>query len=183
MNCNSLLPLRSKEAQGFILVATLLMLMLLSILTVSMGKNTGLQELVAGNHREKTRAYESAEAALNYAEWWLNQGNGANTGVNCAAITTTPVVCSNALANPTTLPWSAGVSYTPNNMSISTTGGVGSYYAIPMFYIQYLPPPIAGTPMTYPVTTPITTSMYKITAYGYGGDGTSIAVIQSIFKF
>ena len=125
--------------------------------------------------------------ALNYAEWWLNQGHGTDTGANCSTIVTTipvaPVVCSNALANPTTLPWSAGIQYSPANMTISTSGGVGSYYAVPMFYIQYLPPTIAGTPNTYPVTSPLTTAMYQITAYGQGGDAGSIAVIQSIFKF
>jgi type IV pilus assembly protein PilX len=147
------------------------MLLLMMLLTVSMGKSSELQELVAGNHREKARAFESAESALNYAEWWLNQGN-ATTGANCATITTTPVVCSNALANPTTLPWAAGVSYTPPNMTISTTGGVGSYYAIPMFYIQYL----GASPNTG-------NNLYQITAHGNGGDAGSIAVIQSIFQF
>ena len=162
---------RQRRKCGFILISSLLMLLMLSILTISMSKSFGLQELIAGNQREKIRALESANSALNYAEWWLNQGN-ASTGTNCTTTTTTPVVCSNALATPTTLPWVAGVSYTPPNMSISTTGGVGSYYAIPMFYIQYL----GNSPNTGKY-------MYQITARGYGGDSGSVAVIQSIFEF
>ncbi len=162
---------RQRRKCGFILVSSMLMLLMLSILTISMSKSFGLQELITGNHREKIRAFESANSALNYAEWWLNQGN-AYTGTNCTTITTTPMVCSNALTTPTTLPWGAGVSYTPPNMSISTTGGVGSYYAIPMFYIQYL----GNSPNTGKY-------MYQITARGYGGDSGSVAVVQSIFEF
>lgn len=182
MNRTNIFLHRSLHERGFILVMSLLMLLLVSTLTISMSKNAGLQELVAGNHREKNRAFESAEAALNYAEWWLDQGN-ATTGINCSNTSSTPVVCTNALDNPTMLPWKAGTSYTPANMTISKSGGLGSYYAIPMFYIQYLPPTIVGTPKLYPVTTPVTTAMYQITAYGQGGDAGSIAVIQSIFKF
>lgn len=159
------------RACGFILISSLLMLLMLSILTISMSKSFGLQELITGNHREKIRALESANSALNYAEWWLNQGN-ASTGTNCTTITTTPMVCSNALKTPTMLPWGAGVSYTLTYMSISTTGGVGSYYAIPMFYVQYL----GNSPNTGKY-------MYQITARGYGGDSSSVAVVQSIFEF
>jgi type IV pilus assembly protein PilX len=162
---------RQRGESGFILIASLLMLLMLTILTISMSKSFALQELIAGNHREKIRAFESAESALNYAEWWLNQGN-ATTGTNCTSITATPVVCSNALATPTTLPWGAGVSYTPPNMTISTTGGVSSYYAIPKFYIYYLG--ISPNTGLY---------MYQMTACGYGGDIGSVAVIQSIFEF
>jgi type IV pilus assembly protein PilX len=164
---------RQRRKRGFILISSLLMLLMLSILTISMSKSFGLQELIAGNQREKIRALESANSALNYAEWWLNQGNATTgAGNTCNSITTTPIVCPTSLANTTTLPWTAGVSYTPPNMSISTSGGVGSYYAIPMFYIQYL----GNSPNTGKY-------MYQITARGYGGDSGSVAVIQSIFEF
>ena len=197
MNSNKVYSPRQREARGFILIASLMILLLLAILTASMSKNGGVQELVAGSHREKTRAFESAQAALNYAEWWLNtqvqNGNitlGASQSAAAPCTTTTTIanlntspnqpnaICTNALANPTTLPWTVGISYTPPNMNISTTGGSGTYYAIPMFYIQYLPPA-----PTYPVTSPLTQAMYVITAYGQGGDTGSVAVIQSIFRF
>lgn len=156
---------------GFILIASMLMLILLTLLGLSMSKSFELQELIAGNQREKTRAFEAAQSALNNAEWWLNQGN-AGTGMNCSRISSTPVICTNALANPTALPWPAGVTYTPPNLSISTTGGIGSYYAAPMFYIQYL----GASPNTG-------NAMYQITALGYGGNAKAIAVVQSIFEF
>jgi type IV pilus assembly protein PilX len=90
---------------GFVLIASLLMLLLLTILTLSMGKTFELQEMISGNQREKIRAFESAETALNFAESWLNLPvNLTNTGITCTAPSTTPVVCNNALANPASLP-------------------------------------------------------------------------------
>ena len=169
-------PCQQRE-YGFILITSMLMLVMLTILGVSMGKSFGLQELIAGNQREKIRAFGAAESTLNYAEWWLNQPNNAGTGTNCTGVTTTPIVCSNALANPTVLDsithrWLVGVNYTPPDMSISTTGGVGSYYAIPMYYIQYL----GSSPSTG-------NNLYQITSLGYGGDVSSVAVVQSIYEF
>lgn len=174
MNGDSASPRRRRQPgeRGFILVASMLMLLLLTILALSMANSFGLQELIAGNQREKTRAFEAAESALNYAEWWLNQPGNAGTGTNCNAVATAAVVCSNPLNTPTALPWAAGVRYTPPPMSISTTGGVGSYYAAPMFYIQYLGiSPNTGN------------WMYLVTALGYGGNANAVAVVQSTFEF
>lgn len=182
---------------GFILISSLFILLLLSILAVSMGRSFGLEELIAGNQREKNRAFESAQAAMDYAEGWLNTGTnataptvaynsgnplpGCTSAVTTATSTPTPAICSSAAANaiatadPTylTAPWTVGVSYLPPNMTISTTGGSGTYYKMPMFYIQYL-----GTGINVGYC-----NMYQITAIGYGGDASSIAVVQSIYQF
>lgn len=173
---------------GFILISSLLLLILLTILGLSMSKSFGLQEMIAGNQREKIRAFESAQAALNYGEWWLNSVGSpvAGTGVNCSgALSTknvTPMVCSNnALQTPTVLTswmptattWTQGViTYSPSNMTIAATGGQSTYYALPMLYIQYLGlSPTDGN------------ALYQITAIGYGGNASAIAVVQSLFEF
>ena len=220
-NGETFLHLRFKRMQhGFILIASLFMLLLMSILTISMSGSFGLQELIAGNQNEKVRAIESAQSALGYAEWWLNQttagasnaGVGIATGAGCtSAVTTatstpTPVICCNTsngantcstpatvlttslLTNPTTLPWTTvvngvshnvGVSYQPPNMTISTTGGIGTFYAIPKFYIQYL---AGGSSNPNFNSGNGFCNMYQITAMGYGGDASSIAVLQSVYQ-
>ncbi len=166
---------------GFVLIASLLMLLLLTIMSLAMGKTFELQEMMSGNQREKIRAFESAETALNFAESWLNLPvNLTNTGITCTAVTTTPVICNNALTSPATLPWSMGVSYAPANMTISSTGGAGTYSNNPMFYIQYLGLGLGSN--CAPVTTPCV-PMYQITALGFGGDSRSVAVLQSIYGF
>jgi len=189
-NRGALLPPRYQyNGYGFILIASLFVLLLMTILTISMSRSFGLQELIAGNQNEKARALESAQSALQYAEWWLNQNtvgvSNATSGVSCTAITTTttPIVCNNALSNPTaTATWVAGhgiVSYTPPNMTTSTTGGAGTFYAIPMFYIQYL---TGGSSNPNYNNGNGFCNMYQITAMGYGGDANSIAVVQSIYQ-
>ena len=160
---------------GFVLIASLLILVVLTIIAVAMFRSFGLQELMAGNLREKTRAIEAANSALSYAEWWLNQNN-AGTGVSCSAAPSpagAARVCSNLLSSPATLSnWTAASTYTLPSSTISTSGGLGTYYASPKFYIQYL-----GLDATKNAT------VYLVTALGYGGNANSVAVVQSTYAF
>jgi Tfp pilus assembly protein PilX len=54
--------------RGFALIASLLILVILTLLGVSMFSGVGLQERMAGNLRTKTRALDAANAALSAAE-------------------------------------------------------------------------------------------------------------------
>lgn len=166
---------RRKEA-GYVLVVSMILLVVLTILAVSMFRSFGLQEIMAGNLREKTRAVDAAQAAINYAEWWLTQGSNATTGVAtgaCAAASATPVVCNTAIANATAVtPWAVGVNYNPNPayMAVNAGGGVGTYFRAPQFYIQYVGLASGGTG-----------SLYRITAVGWGGNSAAVAVLQSTY--
>src|ERR1700688_2685654 len=127
---------------GMVLVTSLLLLIVVTLLAVGMFRSFGLDEKIAGNVREKQRALSAAETAEQYAESWLVNGNGS-TGVPCTAFVAANVgqVCSNVLTNANQVPWTAGVTYLPtvtSAMNVSTTGGQGSYYFSPAFYISYL---------------------------------------------
>ena len=160
---------KSKTAQpGFALITALLFLMIIAVLCVMMMRNMGLQGKMAGGFREKGRSFEAAQSALIYAEWWLAQGNGS-TGSNCSSVVNSAVVCSNALSSPTSLPWTAGVNYTPSGMSIAS-GGVAMFSANPMFYIQYVG-----------VSATTGNSIYRISAVGYGGNAQAVTVLQSTY--
>lgn len=161
-------PQSAPRSRGFVLVTSLLFLMLVTIISLAMLRSHGLQGRMAGNFREKSRAFESAQAALQYAEWWLSQGN-VGTAVSCTGVVSATVVCSNALANPTSVPWSAGVNYTPGNMTVATSGS-GSYALNPQFYIQYLGVNVINAGL-----------VYQINAVGYGGNQQSVVVLQSTF--
>ena len=82
---NYLLPCTSVNGRwafhqkGFVLIAALIFLLVLSIFSIAMFRGFGLQDKVAGNIREKERAFHAAESNLEYAEWWLIQGS-ADTG-------------------------------------------------------------------------------------------------------
>ncbi|MEJ2480479.1 MAG: pilus assembly protein [Acidihalobacter sp.] len=57
-----------RRQRGFALIASLLILVILTLLGVSMFSGVGLQERMAGNLRTKTRALNAANAALSAAE-------------------------------------------------------------------------------------------------------------------
>jgi Tfp pilus assembly protein PilX len=77
-----------------------------------------------------------------------------------------------------TVPWkiggaNVGVTYAPPNMAFSTSGGLGTYYASPVFYISYLG--VGTTPGNTPGL------VYQIDAVGYGGGPNSVAVVESTY--
>jgi type IV pilus assembly protein PilX len=166
--------------RGMVLVTALLLLVVVTLLAVGMFRSFGLDEKIAGNVREKQRALSAAETAEQYAEWWLSNGN-STTGITCAAgLVSSNVgqVCSNALINPTTLPWTLGVNYvyspnTATTMSASTSGGAGTYYYTPNFYVQYLNTVTSGGN---------TQMFYQIDSVGYGGSPDTAAVVEAIYS-
>ena len=171
---------------GYILVVSLVVMLLLAIIALSLlGSNT-IQELIAGNLSEKTRALQAANSALSYAEVWVAQNPSA--GVPCTAGTTStaPVVCNvnspalgtlapNDLTSPTSSGAAIGTIYQPANMTISSTGGANMYYQAPRYYVQYvgLVADSSGTTVG---------TLYQITAAGYGGNANAVAIVQAYYR-
>lgn len=166
---------QSPRPAGFVLVASLLILVVLTVIAVAMFRSFGMQERMAGNLREKTRALEAANSALSYAEWWLSQSN-ANTGVACTGAPSpadSARVCTNPITSPANLSnWTVATSYALPSATVSTSGGAGTYYAGPQFHIQYLGPDATKN-----------ATVYLITALGYGGNASAVAVVQSTYAF
>ena len=114
---------RGARERGVVLIAALLLLVVMSILAMTMFRTNGVQELIAGNVREKQRAVQTAMDAETYAEMVLSiMGNIMDyqdptnnqyttcTGVVAYSATLPPKFCWNTLAsvgvtNPTTVPW------------------------------------------------------------------------------
>lgn len=192
------------KQSGFILFTTLIFTLLIAILGISMMRTFWSLEEISGSFREKSRANESAQSALYYAEWWLlSSSQSATVNSSCASKplstspNSSPVICSNPLVNTSSFfdpnisyisdsatgnmvnPWSAYNIYEPLNMNIDTTGGVdtnrmANYFKYPIFYIQKL-----GTPS---ITSKSGSTYYLITAMGFGGNKNEISVIQSIYE-
>jgi type IV pilus assembly protein PilX len=175
----------SRRERGIALVTSLLLLLIITILGLSMFRTLGSQEKIAGNLREKDRALHAAETAQQYAEWWLTQGNNSSSGaVACAgpavsATTSAPQICNLTLQNalglaansPITaapLPWSMGFTYTPLDMS---TSGAAPYFGPPGFYIADLG-----------VANDNAGEAYQISAYGYAGSSSTVAVVESTYE-
>jgi type IV pilus assembly protein PilX len=178
--------------RGMALISSLLLLMIITILALSMFRGFGTQEKIAGNLREKDRAFHAATSAQQYAEWWLAQGNNAAIGaVACAA----PLLNANAIGQPgeicnqtlpnamglpagaqvvqVALPWTLGVTYTPPNMSVMGAGvnAPNQYFQTPAFYIADVGVAADGAG-----------EAYQIDAYGYGGAATTVAIVESTYE-
>lgn len=171
---------------GFTLFASLIFLVLLTILGISMMSGFTQDQLMAGNVREKARALDSAQALLNTAQSWMAvPGNtylgGWVTGQDCTSLSaitvtsssTNQVVCSNAISSPTTLPWAGfKMNATPTAMTVSSTGGTNTYAGNPSYHMQYI-----GT-----TTSTLPTAIYTVTATGTGGNADAVAVVQAVYQ-
>lgn len=177
---------RSLNQGGFTLFASLIFLVLLTILGISMLSGFTQDQQMAGNVREKARALDSAQALLSSAQSWMAvPGNtylgGWVTGVDCTNLSAinvsnalgNQIVCSNAISNPTSLPWAGfKMNATPTAMQVSGTGGVNTYADNPSYHMQYI-----GT-----ATTTLPTAIYTVTATGTGGNADAVAVVQAVYQ-
>jgi type IV pilus assembly protein PilX len=168
----------TRHERGMALVSALLLLLVVTILGVGMFRSFGLQERIAGNTRERERATHAAETAQTYAEWWLSSNNGANAspGVDCSTLTSlaVPTICTNVLTNVSTTPWTISAAYQPPNMTIAAAGTIGAYVSAPQYYISFL----AGH---YDPTGGTQTNAYQIDGMSYGGNTSSVAVVESTY--
>jgi Tfp pilus assembly protein PilX len=136
---------RRARERGVVLIAALLLLVVLSILAMTMFRTNGVQELIAGNVREKQRALQTAMDAETYAEMVLsNMGNiqtpalynyCTSVGIVAYSASSVPTFCENTLqslvgttVSLTTVPWI--------NTSASPAGEVG---------YTFYPGPAGGT--------------------------------------
>jgi type IV pilus assembly protein PilX len=109
-----------------------------------------------------------------------------NSTANANLGPTQVLICTNAIANPATLPWTSsgatvGTTYYPSNalspatsmsfVAASNGSLSNAYYQTPSFYIQYLGLSADGGG-----------SVYKIDAVGYGGNSLSVAVVESTYE-
>lgn len=165
---------------GFVLVAGLLFLLVSTLLGIAMLRGFGLQERIAGNTRDKLRAFTVAQSALQYGEWWLSEGHGG-TGGACSGVTiatdpSTLRVCADPLPTPTTLPWTTRTDYQPAELAVSSDGGMAddgrlNYRGAPGLHINYLGFSSDGSGM-----------LYRVSAFAYGGKQDTAVVVQSTYR-
>ncbi len=168
-----------KSQRGMVLITSLLLLVVVTLLAVGLFRSFGIDEKIAGNMREKQRALQAAETAEEYAEHYLASGQ-ATAPITCTAPLVAPLgqVCTTAsgLANAALLPWPNAISYTPTNMNVTQsggtgTGGLGTYYQAPEFFITYLG--VTGSGLG---------KIYQIDAAGFGGSANTAAVVETTYQ-
>ena len=175
---------RSRQG-GVALIASLIIMLLMTIVALSVYRNNILIEKMTGDTREKQRALQAANDALQYAEWWIRTSSVAKltpAACNTTAGGTTPVlqVCTKAAprtaASITNLQMYDG--YVPAGMNVLAGGGTlanGDVYYTrgPAIWISTIPGQYFGSNLGQ--------TLYQVTAVGYGGNVGTQAVVQSIF--
>jgi type IV pilus assembly protein PilX len=172
-------PSRARSA-GFVLIAAMLMILVVSVLGVVMLRGNGLQERIAANTRDKLRAFTVAQSTLQYGEWWLGQG-GTATGGTCSGITRIDdasdlSVCADPLADPAAVPWPVRFEYAPDDLPISAEGGLTAdgqwnYREAPALHVHYLGFSTDGS-----------AQLYQVSAAASGGKSDTVAVVQSTYQ-
>lgn len=180
---------------GFVLIASLLFLIVLTLLGVSSMSTVGLQERMASNLKEKERATEAAETANRGAELLLAEyppagvideipvtGSPGPTGVwnlgGPIGGTAQPVSSFSIDANWAVAAQFAAPPFDTNNLI--GTGAANLYFAKPRSYTEeFLFQPYslssedlaAGAGYFY----------YRVTGRGFGGNDTAQSVVQSTY--
>lgn len=167
------LRLRPRQ-QGMALITGLLLLVVCTLIGVSMFRSYGMQEKIAGNVREKQRAVNAANSTLQYAEWWITN-NVLPTAAACPTTPTNTVqICTNAIADPTSVPWAeGGINFTNFNTTntVQNVATRGTYVKAPMFYITDIGT-YNGTPAG---------EVYQIDAVAWGATPDAVAVVESTY--
>lgn len=178
--------MKKTNQKGIALFITLMILVIVTILGVSIARTQFAGEIMARNAENHAMATQAAEAALRDAEANLLQDNFVDFPSN-----------SNGLYqfDPTAQSAYLGINW--SNPAANTTKTYGSaplaspslsninLAAQPKYIVEQLPPvAIPGeniSSVQYGLAT-IPVVVYRVTAYGVGGDTSSNALLQSIFR-
>lgn len=76
---NSRVFFNGRQESGAVLIVALILLLLMTIVGISSIKGSNMQELMAGNVRDRQIAFQAAEAALRQGEGVVNAVNPPNT--------------------------------------------------------------------------------------------------------
>ena len=185
--------IRHRNQGGFVLIASMIMLLVLTFMAIALYHNFTVQQNMSSNTKEKGRAFQMAQSTLQYAESQiLSNGLGivpiggctappssssvltvcnAQSPVNIAAPAEgAPMTMTNGMTfNPSTIDPNSGIT-------ISATGGAGTYFKVPNYFVQFL----GNGPTSTCPSTP--SQLYLTTALAYGGTGGTVAEVQSTYQ-
>ena len=175
------------DQRGVALIASLIIMVIMTIIALSAMRGTALFEKVAGNTREKQRAFQVAQDALRYGEWWLNTSNATSLAAGTCPTSNyaTLRVCLTPLTGVPATTQAVYNSYVPASMTVGNNGGVVAGTGLTAGDINYSQNPGIYIALMSSTVYGSTTPLYQVTAFGYGGtSGTngSVAIVQSLYQ-
>lgn len=162
-----------KQQSGVVLIISLIMLLLLTIISVTAMRVTGLEEKMAGNSKDLNVAFQAAEAALRDAENDFNSGRISGLiGMNNT--------CTNGLCYD----GPSGIANIETDAAkIANAVPYGTYTAAPAIVGVNTPPRylIIGFKVNGPGTVGWK-YMYQMTALAEGGQNTTKSILQEVYS-
>ena len=159
------------QQKGAALAISLIMLLLLTIIGVTAMQSTIMQERMAGNSRERSNAFQIAEAALRVGEKYLIDN------LNPTFVDSSTTNSPNGLYFENTSANEAWYLTKTSVAASSVLDHIGD--ATNSYIIEELEPVPDGN---LGANRPVTNEHYRITARGTGPAGTAVTLLQSTYK-
>lgn len=171
-----------KSQAGFVLGATLLLLVVVTLLGVSSVSSITLHEKMSSNIRESDKAFEAGLAATEFAESWLeSQLNQPIAAKSMSGSAAPPVWVGGKLASfydPTT--WSSA-DKPARSLVLSNSAGVVKN---PEFFTEEWSSRYLGSslnPTSQKKLTDPRVWYFRNTTKAYGGNDSAVSLVQSIY--
>ncbi|WP_237060501.1 pilus assembly PilX family protein [Microbulbifer sediminum] len=165
--------------RGATLLVGLVMLLLMTVIGLAAMRGSGMQELMAGNMRDRNLAFQSAEAGLRAAEGVLN-------GATLPAFDGTQVgYVQDIDGSKRTGFWN---SYNWQAGSVLTNMGLDRVAAQPRFVIEEVSSTVVnagadGSGIDFASSLKSEDVIYyRVTSRGVGGTQNAVVIVQSTFK-
>lgn len=175
-----------RSQRGMTLIVGLIMVLLMSIVAVSAIRGSNMQELMAGNMRDRNLAFQAAEAALRNGELIVqtqgealvfNDSEGLLNNQNKLDAVAGPV----AVWNDAT--WEA-YSLTLNKADIELNLTRMPDYVIELIEVEGAGAAASGESVEYGMNVEEAgnRAIYRVSARGFGGSESSRVVLQSTYR-
>ena len=170
------------QQRGSVLVVSLLILLVMTLLGITAMSTTTLEEKMAGNLRDKSIAFQAAEAALRDGEADLIKNNIAESSFVAAC--TDGLCLPAAVGNPPqweVVDWSASGTTTRKYGAATGTAALTGVATPPRYIIELLRDiPTSNGSLTMGIAAPQTKTAYRITAVGYGSNAMTTVMLQAV---
>ncbi len=170
----------SRNQQGAVLVSVMIYMLVLSMIGISSMRGTAMEERMASNQWEQSRAFQAAESALiDAGQWFLFQPNLIEASSDGTSGVWPTGATSNAVANGT-FDWSAnGLVY--GTGSGNSTSLFGDLYSPPRYVVEEAGfEPSDNDPDTLAKRTGV--FYYSVSALGSGRSEGSRSVLQTTLE-
>jgi len=165
-----------RKQAGVTLIVALIFLAVLALLGIVAAQNSGLEERMAGNTRNRDLAFQAAESALTYVNNNLTSGAnisamafGATTGLvdgsNCVPTTSATCYLTRGNSYWKSYAWSLANARQP-------TGTINQVASQPLYVVEKLPNAVCSATAV---------GCFRATARGIGGESNAVVILQAIY--